>query len=270
MTNKKEPLALNKSVQPGVLIISHGSPDPGWAELVDGTVSELMELLPEGISVEAVFLDNQEGRLIQDGIDRLEAQGITEIIVIPLFVSSGSTHIDEITYALGIKNTPEKETDMERLRISARVFLGVPVHDDPLIAELVWDKVKGLSKRPEREALVLVGHGSRHDGFRQRWEEGIAALSARIGEISGLAAADYALLNPDSLRSQVSRYTEEMGDGVIVAPLFLSAGYFTKRVIPERLKGLQYRYSGEPLLPHPLVARWMYAQILNIMRSVNN
>lgn len=270
MTNKKEPLAWHKSVQPGVLIISHGSPDPEWAELVDGMASELMGLLPEGISVEAVFLDNQEGRLIQDGIDRLEAQGITEIIVIPLFVSSGSTHIDEITYALGIKSTPEKETDMERLRISARVSLGVPIHDDPLIAELVWDKVKGLSKQPEREALVLVGHGSRHDGFRQRWEEGIAALSARIGELSGLAAADYALLNPGSLRSQVSRYNQEMGDGVIVAPLFLSAGYFTKRVIPDRLNGLQYRYSGEPLLPHPLVARWMYGQILNIMRSVNN
>lgn len=270
MTNKKAPLAVNQPVQPGVLIISHGSPDPEWAKLVDGTVSELMEMLPGGIFVEAVFLDNQEGRLIQDGIDRLEAKGMTDIIVIPLFVSSGSTHIDEITYALGMKDTLEKESDMERLRLSARVLLGVPIDDDPLIAQLLWDKVKALSKHPEREALVLVGHGSRHDGFRQRWEEGIAALSARIGEISGLGAADYALLNPDSLRQQVSRYRDEFGDGVIVAPLFLSAGYFTKRVIPDRLEGLHYRYSGASLLPHPLVARWMCTQILNIMNSMHN
>jgi sirohydrochlorin ferrochelatase len=55
---------------------------------------------------------------------------------------------------------------------------------------------------------------------------------------------------------------------VIVAPLFLSAGYFTKVTIPERLKGLAHRYSGEALLPHPLMARWMSQQILNIMGSV--
>lgn len=261
---------MDKQVQPGVLVISHGSPDPEWAELVDGAVADVMELLPAGMAVEASFLDNQEGRLIQDGIDRLEAQGITDLIVIPLFVSSGSTHMDEIAYALGMKNTPEKETDMERLRISARVFFGDPMDDDPLIARLIWEKVKGLSEQPEREALILIGHGSKHDGFRQRWEQGISALAARIGEISGLAATDYALLNPDSLRNKVSRYAEESGLQVIMAPLFLSAGYFTKKVIPDRLEGLEYRYSGDAMLPHPLIARWMYAQILNIMELVNN
>ena len=258
----------DKPHQAGVLVISHGSPDPRWVELVDEAVAVAAAGLPDGLPIEASFLETVEGRLIQDGIDRLEAQGITDLIVLPLFVSSGSTHIDEIAYALGVKNTPEKETDMERLRCSARVFFGDPIDDDPVIAELVWEKVRPLSTDPAREVLLLVGHGSIHDGFRQRWEQGISALAVHTGEVSGLAHADYALLNPDSVRRKVGYWSEERGFTVLVAPLFLSAGYFTKTAIPSRLAGLTFRYSGDDLLPHPLLSRWMLGQILNIMGSL--
>lgn len=255
--------------KPGVLVISHGSPDPEWVILVDEAVAAATAGLPQDVPVEASFLEKVEGRLIQDGIARLEALGVSDLIVIPLFVSSGSTHIDEIAFALGVKNTPEKETDMERLRCSARVFFGDPIDDDPVIAEMIWDKVKNLSREPEREVLLLVGHGSIHDGFRQRWERGISSLAARTGELSGLADADYALLNPDSVRRKVSYWNEERGFEVIVAPLFLSAGYFTKTAIPSRLTGLDFRYSGDALLPHPFLARWMLGQILNIMKTLS-
>ncbi|WP_110945381.1 sirohydrochlorin chelatase [Paenibacillus phocaensis] len=254
---------------PGVLVISHGSPDEHWVALVEAAVAEAAGDLPAGLPLACAFLETVEGRLIQDGIDRLESQGVTDMIVIPLFVSSGSTHIDEIAYALGVKEAPEKETDLERFRVSARVFFGDPIDDGPLVAEMVWEKVKGLSVRPEREVLLLVGHGSRHPGFLQRWERGISSLAAQCGELAGLAGgADYALLNPDSVRSKVQYWTEGRGMDVIVAPLFLSAGYFTKVTIPSRLEGLPHRYSGEALLPHPLASRWMSRQILNIMGSL--
>nr|WP_026342445.1 CbiX/SirB N-terminal domain-containing protein [Paenibacillus fonticola] len=254
-------------MRPGVLVISHGSPDDNWVALVDQAVAAVKAELPKGLPVEASFLELVEGRLIQDGIDRLESQGITDLIVIPLFMSSGSTHVDEIAYALGVKDTPEKETDMVRFRLSARVFFGEPVDDDPLVAEMIWDKVKPLSRKPEQEALLLVGHGSRHDGFRQRWEQGISSLAVRVKDISGISVTDFALLNPDSVHKKVS-YWQKRGYEVAIAPLFLSAGYFTKKEIPSRLEGLVYRYSGEALLPHPLLPRWMLNQILHIMNSV--
>ncbi|MDU5947459.1 MAG: CbiX/SirB N-terminal domain-containing protein, partial [Paenibacillus macerans] len=128
--------------------------------------------------------------------------------------------------------------------------------------------VKELSESPDREVLLLVGHGSIHEAFLKRWERGISSLAARVGQISGLAAADYALLNPDSVRRKVGFWSEEQGYDVIVAPLFLSAGYFTKTMIPSRLNGLSYRYSGDALLPHPLLSRWMLQHILHIMGSL--
>ncbi|WNS41585.1 CbiX/SirB N-terminal domain-containing protein [Paenibacillus sp. MMS20-IR301] len=242
---------------PGVLLISHGSRDGVWVSLVEEAVSHLQ--LAEEIPVAVSFLELVEGRLIQDGINELENEGVTDIIVIPLFVSSGSTHIDEIEYALGAKAVPERETELTPFRVTARIHFGYPVDDDPDIAVMIWDKIKELSKNPERETLLLVGHGSRHEGFRQRWERGITSLAARVRELSGVAAADYGLLNPDSVRSRVE-YWQAQGHDVLVAPLFLSEGYFTKAVIPRRLEGLEYAYSGRTLLPHPLLPRWIERQ----------
>lgn len=265
----REMLQVENVKKPGVLVISHGSPDEHWVALVEAAVAEAADDLPAGLPLACAFLETVEGRLIQDGIDQLESQGVTDLIVIPLFVSSGSTHIDEIAYALGVTDAPEKETDLARFRVSARVFFGDPIDDGPLVAEMVWDKVKGLSVQPEREVLLLVGHGSNHPGFLQRWERGMVSLAAQCAELASLAGgADYALLNPDSVSAKVRYWSEQQGMDVIVAPLFLSAGYFTKITIPERLKGLAHRYSGEALLPHPLMARWMSQQILNIMGSV--
>lgn len=251
----------------GVLIISHGSQEKTWVESVDDAISRLN--LPDTLPVEAGFLELVEGRLIQDGINRLEAQGVTDLLVVPLFVSSGSTHVDEIEYAIGAKDAPERETDLEPFEVKARVHFGYPVDNDPDIAVMVWDKVRSLSKQPEQETVLLVGHGSIHDGFRQRWEAGISSLAERVKQISGVAHTDYALLNPDSVHDKVKYWSQERECRVIVAPLFLSAGYFTQRAIPGRLKDLEYAYSGETLLPHPLLGQWLERQIHFLLEQCN-
>lgn len=249
----------------GVLIISHGSRDTSWVAIVDEAVNGLS--LREAVPVAVSFLELVEGRSIQDGIDRLEGQGVTDILVIPLFVSSGSTHVDEIAYALGAKDEPEKETELERFRVSARIHYGNPVDDDPDIAIMVWDKIRDLSENPARETVLLVGHGSVHPGFRQRWERGMSSLAERVRRISGIAAADYALLSVGGVGDKV-QYWRERGHEVLVAPIFLSEGYFTKSVIPGRLKGLTYKYAGRTLLPHPLLPHWIATQVETMLERL--
>ncbi|KKO55096.1 sirohydrochlorin chelatase [Paenibacillus sp. DMB20] len=252
--------------KPGVLVISHGSRERLWVSLVDEAVRELTARMD--LPVEASYLELVEGRLIQDGIYALEDQGVTDMLVIPLFVSSGSTHVDEIAYAIGVKPEPDKETDLEPFEVKARVHFGRPVDDDPDIAAMVWDKVRGLSKDPSREVILLVGHGSRHESFRARWEKGMKSLARLVAEVSG-TSADAALLNPGNIREKVEEW-KERGCEVIVAPLFLSEGYFTEKVIPDRLEGLGCRYSGQTLLPHPLLPQWMANQARELLESLKS
>jgi sirohydrochlorin ferrochelatase len=251
---------------PGILIISHGSRESSWVELVDDAVNQLS--LRDSIPVAVSFLELVEGRLIQDGIYELEEQGVTDIIVIPLFLSSGSTHVDEIAYALGVKESADCETDLELFHIQANIHYGLPMDDDPDIAQMIWDKVRYQTVQCDREVILLVGHGSIYDQFRQRWEQGISSLAAKVHDISNVAAVDYALLNPESLKERMEYWQSEQGYEVIVFPLFLSEGYFTQNVIPNRLEGFKYRYTGEALLPHPLLTHWIGRQIYAMLQII--
>lgn len=249
----------------GILVISHGSRSADWVRLVDEAVAHVRA--PGGMPVFSSFLEIVEGRLIQDGIDALEAEGVTDLIVVPLFVSSGSTHIDEISYALGVQPEPILETDMTPFLRSAQVHMASPIDDHPLIAELVWEKVRELSLRPEREVLLLIGHGSIEKGFHLRWRRMLERLAARVREIGGFAEADVAMLLPDQTASKLRQWRERRPEcDVVAAPLFLSEGYFTSTVIPSRLEGDgRIKYNGRALLPSPLISRWMEEQIDSVL-----
>jgi len=267
--------------RPGVLVISHGSPDPGWVRLVDEAVSRVR--LPGDVPVVSAFLECVEGRLIQDGIDELEARGVDEMFVLPLFVSSGSTHVDDIRQAFGLPPAAYRRGELEPFRLRrAHVTVGMPIDDDPIIAAIIADNVRELSTAPEREALLLIAHGSRERGLHRIWRDGMRRLAARVRELCGFARAETAMLLPDQAACVMRALTKRRAraengaadggccavtaagpetDAVIVAPLFLSRGYFTNTVIPERLAGFDYRYNGKALLPNPAISRWMERQI---------
>jgi sirohydrochlorin ferrochelatase len=248
----------------GVLVISHGSRNAAWVDLVDQAVAAVE--LDESIPIYSSFLEIVEGRLIQDGIDSLQRQGVSDIIVVPLFVSSGSTHIDEISYALGVIPAPNLATDMVPLQIKARIHFCTPIDDETDIAHIIYSKIQPLSHEPSREIVLLIGHGSVEKGFHLRWRKGLERLAANLKAIGGFGEVDVAMLLPDQTKRKMSWWRKHKPEHtVIVAPLFLSEGYFTNQVIPLRLRDYSYKYNGKAMLPHPLISRWMEKQVRQMM-----
>lgn len=247
----------------GVLVISHGSRDGKWVRLVREACAGI-QLPPDlaGSPVECSFLELVDGSLIQDGIDRLEQAGVTDIIVVPLFLSSGSTHVAEIKWALGLKEEPDLPTDLDRFRVDARLFMTGPIDDEPEIARLIAGKLAPLSENPARELVLLVGHGSDEAVFHERWQKGLSSLAEQVKAIGGYAEADCAMLLPDQTAGKMQEWRRRRPDlTVLVAPVFLSEGYFTGRVIPRRFAGFPHKYGGRALLPSPLVSEWMSRSI---------
>jgi sirohydrochlorin ferrochelatase len=105
---------------------------------------------------------------------------------------------------------------------------------------------------------MLIAHGSKEKVFHERWQQGLNLLAERLRKLGGFAHSATAMLLPDQAAEQVRALQQERpNEAVIVVPLFLSKGYFTKTVIPTRLKGLNYRYNGQAMLPHPAIERWL-------------
>ncbi|NGQ96588.1 cobalamin biosynthesis protein CbiX [Brevibacillus sp. SYP-B805] len=246
----------------GALIIGHGSSNASWVELVDEAAGALQVPVP----VVTCFLEQVEGRLIADGIRELERQGVNHIIAVPLFVASGSTHIDEIGYMLGVHDR-RMDDEWERIETEAEIVYCPPMDDHPLIVEILKERVRELSARPEDEVLMLVGHGADEGEYHRRWEAVLQRLAAALRREFGFKGATYGTLHPDNIGERVRAVARK--NRTIVVPLFLSEGYFTKKVIPSRLQGAPSIYSGRTYLPHALITEWLEETIQHELAKAN-
>lgn len=250
-------------MQRGLLVISHGSREAGWVALVDQAVEAAREALGEAWIVEAAFLELVDGRLIPDGVRRLEEAGVDRLLALPLFVSSGSTHVDEIGWALGAYAEPRTETELERVAVSVPLTYGKPMDDAPEVVDVLLDRLRELDTASAcaEKSILLVAHGSKEPGFREAWEAGMASIGEQIVARGGYGGYAGALLQLEEVAAKVAELREKQPEREIVAlPLFLSEGYFTATVIPRELAGLHCRYSGRAYMPHPRVADWIARQ----------
>lgn len=251
-------------MKPGLLVISHGSREAGWVALVEEAIEAVRSCFGnrDNLPIEAGFLELVEGHLIQDGLDRLAAKGVTHLLALPLFVSSGSTHVDEIGWALGAYPECRTETELERYELhSMQLTYGHPMDDDEELVDIVLHRLQMISEKPSRESVLLIGHGSEEKGFKQAWESGLAAVAEQVVKRGKYRACETALLLPN----QVDKRMELLGslhpeNTILVKALFLSEGYFTKDVVPRRLRGYNCRYDGSALMPHVNVSNWMTRQ----------
>ncbi|MEA3323676.1 MAG: CbiX/SirB N-terminal domain-containing protein [Euryarchaeota archaeon] len=84
----------------GVLVVAHGSPSESWCSPVRNATDEMDLPYP----VELGFLEFVPNETINLAVDGLDDAGVTKIIAVPLFISSHSSHIQEIEYVLGLRD----------------------------------------------------------------------------------------------------------------------------------------------------------------------
>jgi sirohydrochlorin ferrochelatase len=108
-------------------------------------------------------------------------------------------------------------------------------------------------------------------GFHLRWRKGLEQLAASLKIVGGFDEVDVAMLLPDQVKRKMKSWMKKKPEHtVIVAPLFLSEGYFTNQVIPLRMQGFSYKYNGKAMLPHPLISRWMEKQIRQMIEKTGD
>lgn len=240
----------------GVLVIAHGSSDRDWVQLVDEAVSQVVFV---DAPIVTSFLELAPDRSIADGIETLRRLGVTELTAVPLFVSSASNHIDEIRHLLGMKRQTHLPMEEKPLRVGMAVRLCPAMDDHPLIVDILAERAQALSTNAAQEALVLVGHGSKATGSYQRWKRGMVSLARQLQARLGFAESTFAMTAHENLRKQLWRLATRYR--VVVVPLFLSEGYFTRVKIPTQIEGTSVAYTGQAFLPSPLVARWIEAVV---------
>lgn len=265
----------------GILVISHGSREQSWVQAVDEAVEAARQLWiaqasdeasrvnRRDIPVYAAYLELVDGRLIQDGINALEEKGVTHIHVMPLFVSGGSSHVEEIKQAFRFEPVSDFIGDMGTFAFNAHIDFDEPIGAEPEIIHILQKQLKQLSREPENEAVLLLGHGSSMAYFYEKWEAGMKGIADQLAEELPFKEVTYAPLLPEGSRDALIALQERVPQ-VVVLPLFISPGYFTRHVIPTRLDGLHYTYSGTTLLPDEWMSKLLCRRFESYARDKEN
>ena len=269
----------------GVLLLAHGGRDDWNREVL-----ELASQVDSTVPVEVAFgMANK--RTIRDAVDRLAERDVTEIVAVPLFVSSHSSVMRATEYLLGSRADAPPELEAFA-RMGARRASGGPDHDPDfdwttpleatasiavttaldshaLVAEILLSRALGVSEQPEREVVVVVAHGPTSEEDNALWLANMGILVESIRSRTRFSRIQYLTVRDDAsdpvreqatveLRAVVEDAVEE-GRSVLIVPLLLSYGGI-EAGIRRRLEGLTYRMAGQALLPDERLSEWVLMQ----------
>ena len=273
------PAAAVAQAQPtkvGTVVVAHGG-DSVW----NAHVREVAGQVKTGGPVEVSFLMGAGAKTtrFQDAVARLEAQGVAEIVVVPMLVSSHSGHYDQVRY-LGGEPVTLGEQMMHHLHMAGieRPTAKVPVRVTKAmdasaeVARVLADRALALSKTPRDQALLIVGHGPNSAEDYAAWMGNLRPVADSVKAWTGFKDVRVDLVRDDApapVRAEAVRRVRELIDlqhmvtnkDVIVVPVLVSKGSVSRDKVPNDIRGTRSIYAGEPLLPHPAMARWIESRV---------
>lgn len=277
----------------GVLLLAHGG-QPQWNERVIAVAKAVDATQPTEVAFGMASRAS-----IQAAVDKLTARGVTAIVAVPLFVSSYSSVITSTEYLLGIRaeapadlkifakmdhskhGAPaaaanEHAAHMPAVDPASPVTKSVPVrmtpafNRHPLIAQIVADRARSISKVPASEAVILVAHGPVPDDDNRRWLDDMKVLAEQVQAAAPFASVDYLTVRDDAGPAMREAATKDLrhrveqqaaaGRTVLIVPHLMSFGGI-EQGIRKRLEGLPYVMTAQALMPDERIARWVLASL---------
>ncbi|SMO36122.1 sirohydrochlorin chelatase [Gracilimonas mengyeensis] len=264
----------------GVIFMPHGS-DYNW----NRTMMDAIDELRDDYMIEHAF-SMGDADLIEKATRKLEKRGATAITVLRIF-SLESSFKSSTEFTLGLRESMGHGGMMmhgmgmpKRVVSSSEFYTTGGLEDSPLFAEALLDRAIGLSDNPEKETVILVGHGTRTEEGNARWLKNLESITAHMEKTAkekGYNFRDFKFENwredwPDIRDKHIANVrkmvTEAQKDGgtAIVVPARTTQGGHAQRWLGD----LEFKHNGEGFAPHPLFVEWVEGLIQESLDHFNN
>jgi sirohydrochlorin ferrochelatase len=287
-------VAAQSAPQVGVLLLAHGG-QPQWNERVLDVATRVNDSRPTEVAFGMATRAN-----IQAAIDRLTARGVTEIVAVPLFVSSHSSVITSTEFLLGLRKDAPKDLAIfakmnhashgapaaqdhsahgghapavdpaSPIKTTVPIRMTAALNRHPLVGAIVADRARSISVTPEKEAVILVAHGPVPEDDNRRWLDDMAVLAQQIKGSAAYASVDYLTVRDDAGPAMREAATKELrekvssqiaqGRKVLIVPHLMSFGGIEQGV-KKRLEGLDYTMTTQALMPDGRIVQWVLASV---------
>lgn len=182
----------------GLVLISHGSPMEEWNK----NQMELREKVEKLVASKGIFKSVKWGWLefakpdVADACYELEAEGVSRIISVPIFISTSSHSMRDIPNALGISFHPiQDENSTHRYKGSVPVTNTTCLDHGSVLVDIVSDSAKNIAQEhaadQDSSAIIVLSHG---DGCEHFWGHMNERIRIAIVEKTGIADCTHAYI----------------------------------------------------------------------------
>jgi sirohydrochlorin ferrochelatase len=257
----------------GVLLVNHGSRSAAWrAALLDLDRKVRVPLLREGVvqGVKTAFMEYTEPS-IATRMREFDAEGFSDVILVPVFLTVSTHTFDDIPTILGRKRDPQslqtlKIEGIERYTPRARTHFAPRLDFSSLLRENVLRRARRLSRDAAREGLVLIAYGDRT--YDRQWSELMEKTAAYVMGETGMTAFAYgwaghiADYDPVHTTRAVTRVLAAKPRALVVPVLVAFDEMFQVRIIGEGIVAVpdhreRVAYAPDAILPDPALEAWI-------------
>jgi len=246
--------------QVGVLIMPHGSTQP----YNDG-LEKVIAPLRKRYRIE-VAPGMGDPLILAQAVQKLEQDGITRIIFVRMYALQDSMKA-KTDYILGLSRQPPAHQHgplPPRIRSSAVFETFGGYEEDPLIADILQQRILEISEQPENETVILLAHGKMDDEENQRWLDVInnniehiqAGLSHPFKSIRAMTLReDWANKREQALvrvRNEIEKGNRNGGRVLIISNRLYGSGPYHRL-----LQGSKFVMNSQGLVPHANITRWL-------------
>lgn len=250
----------------GIIVLAHGAFKPGdtvFANSLAGLARETPVSIGFGMAM-------MNGNHIQSAINNLEAAGARKIVVVPAAISATGTVYEQWAFYFGERENPAY-LEAPRMTSNVPITLADPMTDHPMASDMLLDHAQEISKNPENEFLLILGHGPSEPQDNEIDLEVLARHAERVQAAGGFAQVraynfqdDAPKPNRDAnvqtMRGWMEEATASGLDVIMVGYLLSTRGIQHK--IPDDFAGLDFTFNEKGLSSHPDFSKWIETNAL--------
>ena len=246
----------------GILALSHGYFGDGNEQFKAG-YAKVATVRPTAVGLGMAMMSSG---YIQTAVNNLEAAGAETIVVLPTEIGQANPLVRQWSYIFGLRSE-SAFLDVPRVQTKAKILMAETPTNSPIVARILAENLKTVSKEPAREVALLVMHGQDNEKDNEPELLNLGKQAAAVQKLTGISDVFYASLQddapPETRAANVKRMREWVGKAsasgktVLVAPVLMTRGGTVTRRIANDLKDLPYTVVDKGITEHPLFDQWV-------------
>lgn len=273
--NKEEPPPDHESggKKIGVLLVNHGSRSEAWRQTLLDLEAGVREDVLGGGTVEGIktaFMEYNEPS-IATRLKEYDAEGFTDIVIIPIFLTVSPHSFDDIPTITGQKEDPAsmemlKIEKIERYAPKARIHIAPLLDFTDILQKNVLRRVEALSRDAGNEGLVLIGYGD--ESYEKEWGELFDEVAGYVKREKGITEHAYgwcghvARYDPGETTDAINRVLEKKRTAVVIPVLVAFDETFQVKIIGGGVSNVRdpekrVVYKPDAILPDKNIERWV-------------